>query len=202
MCSYRIDAGVAFIVYNKAFLREINEEDIVLVCIGRLLPKLKIDQAIEAVISLNDKLDIQVHLLIVGSGPDEHRLRLCSKATRNVHFLGPIYSEKELSLIYSSSSLSIVCGVVGLSAMHSLAYGIPMVTHDNYNGHCPEVEAIIDGETGFFYKENDINDILNAINRYRAVNKFDLYKKCISMIENKYNPITQAGLIESALSND
>lgn len=180
----------------------INKEDIVLICIGRLLPKLKIDQAIEATILLNKRLDVSVHLLVVGSGPDEGRLKSISDEwMENIHFLGPIYSEKELSLIYSSSSLSIVCGVVGLSAMHSLAYGIPMVTHDNNACHCPEVEAIVDGETGFIYKENDINDVLNAINRYRAADKLDLYENCISVIENKYNPVTQASLIEDALSN-
>ena len=34
-----------------------------------------------------------------------------------------------------------------------------MASHSNYNNQMPEVEAIIDGENGFLFEENDFADL-------------------------------------------
>ena len=36
---------------------------------------------------------------------------------------------------------------VGLTAIHSMAYGRPVITHDNMDRQGPEVEAVIPGRT-------------------------------------------------------
>ncbi|MCV5632640.1 glycosyltransferase, partial [Escherichia coli] len=85
-------------------------------------------------------------LIIIGDGPERKNLEqiACEYNIQDkVNFLGKVYDEKTLSLYYMMADASAVIGVVGLAAMHSLAYGIPMITHSNISEHCPEVEAII-----------------------------------------------------------
>ena len=41
-------------------------------------------------------------------------------------------------------------GNVGLTAIHSLSYGTPVLTHNNFNNQMPEVESIQPGFNGYF----------------------------------------------------
>lgn len=174
----------------------IEENSITLIVIGRLMKKLKIEQILESI--KNSKKSI--NLIIVGDGPEKNNLENLVKSYQiqnKVIFYGACHNEEELSKLYNTSDYSVVMGKVGLAAMHSLAYGIPMITNDNLDEHFPEIEAIIDNQTGFYFKENDLEDFISKIKSipYRS----NFYENCIKLIETYYTPNRQFELIEDSV---
>lgn len=189
---------------DRLFTREklnVSENAIVLIAIGRIMTKLKLDQAIHAV-KLQIDNGIDTVLLIVGNGPQKESLIQLAKlldVTDHVIFYGTCHAEDELSKLYNASDYSIVMGKVGLAAMHSLAYGILMITNENMDEHFPEIEAIIEGKTGWYFRENDITDFCSKLKpiSYRDIH----FHQCIDIIDAHYNPLIQKELIETAISN-
>ncbi|MFA0632987.1 glycosyltransferase [Vibrio breoganii] len=178
-----------------------SENDFVIVTIGRLLKKLCIDQIIEA-ISKPEKLTLK--LIVIGDGPEFKPLQNLSNelnVSNSVRFTGAVYDEATLGKYYTASNASVVMGVVGLAAMHSLAYGIPMITHSTIEDHCPEIEAVIPGVTGEFFKQNDIASFLEAVYKVNE-NKGSYREHCIHEIEKKYTPSKQVALMMESLQDE
>ncbi|HIF9217880.1 TPA: glycosyltransferase family 4 protein [Photobacterium damselae] len=178
-----------------------KDNDFVFICIGRLLPKLEIERLINIFPKLK-ALNISPKLLIIGDGPSKNELiDLVDKhqLAMDVVFTGAIYDEEILSNYYVISDLSVVMGIVGLAAMHSLAYGVPMITHSSLSEHCPEIEAIIEGETGYFFDKQSDESFLNKIIQVIR-NKEDLSDNCISRIESYYTPKKQVEYIIESLN--
>lgn len=179
----------------------IDENAILLIAIGRVMTKLKLDLAIKAVKHEIDNGQ-NTALLIVGDGPQKVDLENLVKSlelSKYVIFYGACHAEEELSYLYNAADYSVVMGKVGLAAMHSLAYGIPMITNDNMDDHFPEIEAIIDEKTGWYFQENSITDFCSKLNpiSYRDIH----FHQCIDIIEKYYNPGVQKEFIETAISN-
>ena len=178
----------------------IPETGILLIAIGRLMSKLKIDQAIEGIKCLNNQQK-NVYLLVIGDGPERENLTKKAEAlgiSDKVIFYGACHNEEILSQLFNAADICVVMGKVGLSAMHALGYGIPLVTNNNLDKHFPEIEAITENETGWFFAEDDIESFANMIKpvEYRG----ECYKKCIKVIEDRYTPAKQSKLIENAIA--
>ncbi len=215
------DENILHVVYNsldystQSFLREslnyedrvnirkklsFNENSIVLIAIGRLMKKLKLKLLINAIKMAQIK-NLDINLIIVGDGEEKKDLvkEVAElKIEKRIYFYGACHDEKILATLYNAVDYSIVMGKVGLAAMHSLAYGIPMITHNNLNSHFPEVESIVDGKTGFLFEEDNLLDFISKIKpiEYRGY----FYNACITMIEMFYTPEKQQIYIEQALS--
>ena len=177
------------------------DSDFVVIAIGRLLDKLCIEQIIGAI---PKSTKVQLKLIIIGDGPEKQRLQnLCVEldVEDSVCFTGAVYDEDILGKYYMASDASAVMGVVGLAAMHSLAYGIPMITHSNIEEHCPEIEAVIPGVTGEFFEQNDINSFLQAVYKVHE-NKSSYREPCIQEIEKKYTPSKQVAYMMESLKNE
>lgn len=68
----------------------------------------------------------------------------------NIWFYGACYDEiKNAALIYNAD-LCVSPGNVGLTAMHSMVFGTPVITHNDFKWQMPEFEAIEPGKTGDF----------------------------------------------------
>lgn len=101
-----------------------------------------------------------------------------------------------------SANVTVSPGKVGLTAMHSLAYGTPVITHDNFDAQMPEYEAIFPGKTGDFFRREDSADLARLIKIWTL--KGDIRtdqerEACYEVIEKRYNPELQRKVIESAL---
>ncbi|HCH5331440.1 TPA: glycosyltransferase [Vibrio parahaemolyticus] len=182
---------------RKLFL---DENAIVLTCMGRLHSKLKIDQAITFIANYNNSNSTNVKLQIIGDGPELNNLSLLAKELNvDAVFHGAIYDETTLCNLYLLSSGALICGTVGLAAIHALGYGVPVITHNSFSQHCPEVESVIEGKTGYFYKSDDYisfeNSVNNLINCDSNIREF-----CIEEVENKWCPEVQSRRIHEALS--
>ncbi|HGL4294454.1 TPA: glycosyltransferase family 4 protein [Citrobacter sedlakii] len=179
-----------------------NPDDVILVCMGRLVTKLKIDKLISL---LGQKKDLfsNYKLIVIGDGPERKRLEELVREYKiegKVKFIGKLYDEESISNYYMMADASVVMGIVGLAAMHSLAYGIPLITHSNLDEHCPEVEAIINKETGYFFEQDNEQSLIETLlylNRAQDLKK--IKQNCIDIIEEYYTPQKQSFFIKSAL---
>jgi glycosyltransferase involved in cell wall biosynthesis len=128
-------------------------EDFYLV-VSRLVPYKRIDLAVRACSMLNRRL------LVVGTGPEERRLR--SIAGPAVQFcgglpdsaVGPLYARCKAFLFPG-------CEDFGISAVEAQAAGRPVVAF----GRGGATETVIDGSTGVLFDEQSVNELAGAIER-------------------------------------
>jgi glycosyltransferase involved in cell wall biosynthesis len=78
--------------------------------------RLSKEKGILDVIEMSSKLPQEMHLLILGSGPEEEKVRAVTKVRPNVHFLGYIPKERTISLIRGSDVLIQPSLVEGISS--------------------------------------------------------------------------------------
>jgi hypothetical protein len=84
--------------------------------------------------------------------------------------------------------------------MQSLAYGTPVITHDNPYAQSPEFESIVPGVNGDLFKHDDLESLAEVIRRWTLVPKSpEVERNCHRMIERFYNPAVQTRLIREAI---
>jgi L-malate glycosyltransferase len=181
------------------------EADERLICFtGRLQPVKRLPWLVHA-LHLVAQQGKTVHLVLVGDGSERQTLESLVKelsVTSLVHFLGATYDESRLGLVLSASDLAVVPSGAGLSVMHALGYGTPVLLHDKVEEHFPEWEAVKEGETGWFYRYNDLSDcaekIIDAL--FPFPQKPAMAAACRSMITSRYNTTNHAGLFIKAIA--
>lgn len=171
---------------------------------GRLQPVKRLDLLLEAIRVLGTRGRV-VHAAVVGKGAHQPVLEeLCrtSGIQDRIHFLGESYDDRYLGLVLGSSDLCVIPSGAGLSIMHALAFGTPVILHDRTAEHFPEWEAVQDGVTGFYYRYGDTMDLSIQIERaiFPHPRKADLTQACREAIADRYNPRMQVKLIEDAVS--
>jgi 1,2-diacylglycerol 3-alpha-glucosyltransferase len=169
--------------------------------VGRLMAASKLDQLILSAKILREKYNIALTIVLIGDGPERNSLEeLANDNNINIIFLGETYDEWKIGPILFKARLVISPGKVGLTALHSLAYGTPVLTHSNHEYQMPESEAIISNLTGDFFNMDDIEDIASCIYKWLLIPKDDFERKnCIQTLEENYTPQAQLIAIETAL---
>jgi glycosyltransferase involved in cell wall biosynthesis len=181
-----------------------NPDRPLLLFIGRLTPIKQLDVLIECLEILNKKGRF-CNCIFIGSGPEEERLKQMasiSGISSSVKFFGECHDESILGELIYSADVCVSPGNVGLTAMHSLAYGTPVVTHDNFKYQMPEFEAITNNVTGSFYTYGSIDSLVACITTWFDLSKNEKEhrsKACMNVISQYYNPEKQAELISMAL---
>jgi len=148
----------------------------------------------------------EINCLIVGGGEPEgenlEKLVLGLDIKERVYFYGPCYDEILNSKFIMLSQCCVSPGNVGLTAIHSLSLGTPVITHENLYNQGPEAESIIPNRTGFFFKENDTSSLSGCIeNMVLNRLKLSMETDCIKEIEDHWNPKNQSEIIEKAVIN-
>jgi len=147
-----------------------------------------------------------IKLVIIGGGSEEQRLRNMVKEKGiddRVIFYGVCYDEAEVGKIISASDLCVVPGVTGLIAMHSFVFGTPILTRDNSAWlHGPEVEIVIEGKTGRFFRDGDLNDLVTKMQEmlYPVPWKEKMAEACKNIIDTQYTPEYQERIIIEAIN--
>ena len=190
---YGRDAEVVYPPVNTAeFPFSENREDFYLV-VGRLLSYKKVDMAIQACQKLGRRL------LVVGSGPEEDRLR--AMAQGGVEFLGRVPEEK-LKQLYSQARALLYPGYedFGLIPVEAQATGCPVIAY----GAGGVLETVLPDQTGIFFREQHSAALTEAIVRFektrfehalirQQAQRFDIevFKEKILSIVNRYLPATK-----------
>lgn len=151
-------------VYKEYFKNDLPT----ILYIGRIQKHKRVDLLIEAMHLLQNK-GIDLNLVIIGSNVDDDFLEIKIKEydmCNRVWMYGPCFDEdKNAELIYNAN-VCVSPGNVGLTAIHVLSYGTPVITHNNFRKQMPEFEAIIHNKTGAFFQENDVHDLADSIQRW------------------------------------
>ena len=175
----------------------------VIIFIGRLTRVKKLDMLLDALNQMNDKAT-KVNLLIIGEGSERNILEELGKIgldNKWLHFTGACYDEFEIGKYLSMSDLCVSPGNVGLTGIHSLSFGTPVATHDNMINQMPEAEAIEDGYNGFFFKENDVDDMRDKIESWiENMDRELLRRRSYEIIDKYYNPHYQLTVFERLIS--
>lgn len=179
-----------------------NQPDLLqLVFIGRLTIQKKLDMLLKAVKQLNSR-EQKVNLLLIGDGESRKHLEDFVEelgVQDNVNFYGSCHDEEKIASLLCSSDLCVAPGEIGLTAMHCLGYGVPVITHNNRFKQMPEYEAIIDGKTGFLFEYDSITSLIEKIYYFKDVSIANVRQKCIDIIEEFYTPDAQARLIKTSI---
>ncbi|MCK4824025.1 glycosyltransferase [bacterium] len=174
----------------------------ILIFIGRLTPQKKLELLIHAVKRLNAEKD-SVNLIVIGDGPMKEKISdLSAGFEETIHLYGPSYDESEIGFLVANASLCVSPGNVGLTAIHSLSFGTPVVTHNNFSNQMPEFEAIEEGVTGAFFEENSIESLVKTVDTWmkkKSLRESEIINACHMRIDSLYNPHYQLSMFKSAL---
>lgn len=186
-------------IYKKHF----RNDNSVLFFIGRLTPIKKLDMLVSAVYILK-KRGKDVNLIFIGEGEMGKTLKYQVKSLNlndRVWFYGPCYNEKEKSELITNADLCVAPGNIGLTAMDTLMYGTPAITMDNFDMQMPEHEAIHEGVTGTFFKENDVRDLSEKIEEWlnNGLDREQVRQNCYKEIDNFWNPQYQINVLKKYL---
>lgn len=144
---------------------EIATNASVLIFIGRILSRRGLSITLKA-ISIFKAQGRDIHLLFIGDGDDTNNLRDLSIRLgigNKAHFIGAIHDEVEIAKYMKLSAAAVILG--GLPIIHPMGYGVPPIISDNLADHGPEWEAVEEGKTGYFFRDNDLNSLVSTINR-------------------------------------
>lgn len=179
------------------------EEKPIIVCSARLTSLCRFDMLIQAVAKINtDTKDIVV--VLIGDGPEKEVLEnLASNLEVDVRFVGACYDEEQLARYYHLSDMSVSPGKVGLTAMHSMTYGTPVISHNNQDKQMPEVDAIIPGVTGSLFEFDNIQSLTDEIMEWldcKSDSHSTVIDQCREVINLSFSPKAQVKLIEAAIT--
>ena len=133
--------------------------------VGRLVEDNGVDLLLEASAGLDG-----VRTLIVGDGPRRPELerRAADLGVRDdVRFLGAEYDSDRLALLFSLADVFVYPRNVGLSAVHALAHGLPVVVGDHLPSHNPEVHAVQHGVNGALFSQDDAGALAEVLRGLR-----------------------------------
>ncbi|NAS11522.1 glycosyltransferase family 4 protein [Poritiphilus flavus] len=170
--------------------------------IGRLTPQKKVNLLLELARKINAE-ENRVNLLIIGSGEEEDHLKELASdlgLTDNIIFYGACYDEEVLYKLIRSMKAIISPGEVGLTAIHALTYGVPVITHNKFNRQMPEFEAIIEDKTGDFFEYDNVDSLKEVVLKWMYEKKAgDTVKECYRVVDEYYNPYTQKEIFDAVV---
>jgi glycosyltransferase involved in cell wall biosynthesis len=170
-------------------------------CISRLTELCRYDMLLEATVLVRQG-GLSCSITIVGEGPERASLEAQAlDLGLDVAFLGAIYDEGEIAKLVFDADVTVSPGKVGLTAMHSLMYGTPVISNDNFVSQMPEVEAIVPGRTGEFFREGDVTDLASTLLAFKSrfPSRAQTRSHCFQMMDSIYNPDRQAQIMTLAV---
>jgi len=186
--------------YKQMFFKNENK---VILFIGRLLSTKRPDLIIQAAALLKNR-GISLNLIFIGDGPEKTNLEEKARKLGMENcmlFAGKIYNEADLVKYFHVAELMVSPGNVGLNCIHSLAYGVPVITHSDFSHQGPEVEAIIDRQTGLFFKKDDAEDLANKMEYWLNNNSKEASSKAArERISSSFTPAIQAQKVLEGLN--
>lgn len=186
------------------YVEHFGNTDPVLVFIGRLTAVKRLDMLIDALAMLRQQGCV-VNAVLVGDGTERCRLEQMVSIkglADKVWFYGASYGESENAQLLYDADLCVSPGNVGLTAIHAMTFGTPVVSHNKFENQMPEFEAIKPGVTGDFFEHGDVAQLAFTIARWLDNHKTDREKvrqNCYEEIDTKWNPHYQIDLIRKKL---
>lgn len=197
---FELDADECKKSAGELFLSNVRP---LLLFIGRLTPQKNLEMLIQAAVLLEERGE-GVNILFIGEGPEKQRLIELSveKGLQgSVVFYGESFDELTNAHLIYAADVCVAPGEVGLTAMHALIYGTPVITHNAFVQQMPEFEAIVPSFSGAFFEHGSIADLACCISRWLGGpdSRMKIREKCRSIIHRYFNAESQREVIDAAV---
>lgn len=192
-------------VVSDIYKSHFSNNNPVICFIGRLKAVKKLDMVISS-LQLLKQAGQKYNMVFIGDGECRSSLE---KQVNNlglneqVWFYGECFDEATNANLIYNADLCVAPGNVGLTAMHTLMFGCPVITHNDYKWQMPEFEAIHEGITGSFFERDNVESLKNAIANWfwKKGNKRDEVRiACYNEIDNSWNPYYQIEVIKKGMN--
>lgn len=189
---------------SDVYVSHFSNNNPVIIFIGRLTKMKQLDMLVYAVADLKAKNELY-NLVFVGDG--EERTALETLVTERgvsdqVWFYGACYDEKQNAELIYNADVCVAPGNVGLTAMHTMVFGTPVISHNDFKWQMPEFEAIHPGETGDFFERNNqesLNTVISCWLKSKLRCRDDVRKSCFNEIDELWNPQFQLNVLKEFL---
>jgi glycosyltransferase involved in cell wall biosynthesis len=175
-----------------------------IIYIGRIQKYKKIDMILTCMKSLSAR-EIFCNLVIVGENVDHDSIVSFVDTLRlkdHVWFYGACYQEEKIAELIYNAQVCVSPGPVGLTAIHSLTYGTPVISNNNFKTQMPEFESIIPTVTGDFFEDGNAKDLEIKVTEWLYTSDAQRSKvrsSAFQLIDEKYNPLYQVKILKRLL---
>lgn len=189
---------------SSIFINHFGNTNPTIIFIGRLTPEKQINILLESIQILKQRGTF-VNLVLVGDGSEREILAQTAIAMglkNSVWFYGACYDEKTNAELIYNADICVSPGNIGLTAMHCLMFGCPVITHNDFAYQMPEFEAIIPGENGAFFKRGQsesLADVLVEWFQKNGINREAVRHSCFKVIDTSWNPHYQMQILKQVL---
>jgi glycosyltransferase involved in cell wall biosynthesis len=123
--------------------------------------RLSREKGTDSLISIAQKLSDDIHLIVLGAGPEEHKIKDLAKTHKNIHFLGYQNKKETISLIRGSDILIQPSLQEGISStlLEAMACKTAIIASDVGGNK----EIIQNGITGILVEAQDIQSFVKEI---------------------------------------
>ncbi|AUH00076.1 glycosyltransferase family 1 protein [Prodigiosinella confusarubida] len=126
--------------------------------IGRIRPRCGLEELLDA-LELARQKDTSLTIEIVGSGDPDFIVGL-SRRYSFAHFHGAVYDEEHIKHLLSSCLAGAYGGDAGLSVVHYMALGLPVIVHNDLRQHMgPEPAYVRDAKNGLLFEKGNIDSL-------------------------------------------
>ncbi|GJG89041.1 hypothetical protein tb265_42220 [Gemmatimonadetes bacterium T265] len=133
--------------------------------VGRLIPEKRVDLLVRAFALARGRFGGPQRLTIVGDGPERPALEQLAASlclTDSVEFAGSLYDPAALAPHFNAAWAMVSPGGIGLAAVQSLAFGVPVVLAAG-EPHGPEASALADGQNAVFFPGGQVEAMADAL---------------------------------------
>lgn len=209
--SYGVGAEKIRVVYNSLYsadqlpqqpLRDNSDDDRpTLIYSSRLTARHRLDTLTEALAGWPRSRSAP-RVVIVGDGSERSRLeQVFAGAGVDVEFLGAVYDFETLKRLYAAADLALSIGGAGLNVIQALGFGVPVVAEAGHRDSSPEVEAVIEGQTGRYYEAGSADSLrkvlLELLESPQLIQRMG--SQGLDVVRRRYTAERHAAAIEGAL---
>lgn len=189
---------------SKIYKEHFGNNNPIIIFIGRLTKVKQLDMLVNAVSDLN-RSGQPCNLVFVGDGIERDKLVSLVEGLGIkdiVWFFGACYDERQNAELIYNADLCVAPGNVGLTAMHTMVFGTPVITHNEFKWQMPEFEAIRPGKTGDFFDYKNKDSLIRIISRWfkeKSDKREEVRQACYKEIDTGWNPYFQMDVIRKNL---
>lgn len=156
---YGIEAKVIYPPVNIDKFESYNKKENFYLTASRMVPYKKIPLIVEAFSKMPEK-----RLVVIGDGPEFEKVK--KVAGKNIEILG--YQPDEVLKDYLKKARAFVFAAeedFGIIPVEAQACGTPVIAY----GKGGATETVVDGKTGLFFYKQNIDSIIDAVNKFEKI---------------------------------
>lgn len=165
---------------------------------ARLTARHRLDTLGEALAQMTDP----PRALIIGDGDERPRLqRRFAALGVDAEFLGPVYDHQTLRRLYGTADAALSVGGAGLNVTQAMSFAVPVIAEADHPDSSPEIEAVVEGETGRFFDHADPSSLAQVLTEALAdlPGLRRLGRRGLEVVRERYTAERHAAAVETQI---